>query len=107
MDSTSWRSAGMLVAAAVMLVVLRPVLGVAEVQAAELSGTVTDVTGGRPTGVAVEARPVGAAGPIQTASCAKTRLSGPLADEFSLRGERDRPIRPQDVGNAVRSSPII
>ena len=42
-----------------------------------------------------------------TPSCAKTRLSGPLADEFSLRGERDRPIRPQDVGNAVRSSPII
>ena len=74
MDSTSWRSAGMLVAAAVMLVVLRPVLGVAEVQAAELSGTVTDVTGGRLTGVAVEARPVGAAGPIQTASTDSTGM---------------------------------
>ncbi len=74
MHSTSWRSAGVLLAAAVMLVVLRPVPGIAGVQVAELSGTVTDVTGRGLPGVAVQARPAGSAGPIKTASTDSTGM---------------------------------
>ena len=74
MHSTALRSTDVLVAAAVVLVALAPASSFAGIRAGELSGTVTDVTGRGLPAAAVEARPVGVAGPIQTASTDSTGM---------------------------------
>ena len=74
MYSKARRSADVLVAAAVVLVALAPASGVASIEAAELSGTVTDATGLALTGVVVEARPAGAVAPVQTALTDRTGM---------------------------------
>ena len=74
MYSKARRSADVLVAAAVVLVALAPASGVASIEAAELSGTVTDATGLALTGVVVEALPAGAVAPVQTALTDRTGM---------------------------------
>ena len=93
MYSKARRSADVLVAAAVVLVALAPASGVASIEAAELSGTVTDATGLALTGVVVEARPAGAVAPVQTALTDRTGMftlsalePGPCDVTFTLPG---------------------
>ena len=93
MYSKARRSADVLVAAAVVLVALAPASSVASIEAAELSGTVTDATGLALTGVVVEARPAGAVAPVQTALTDRTGMftlsalePGPCDVTFTLPG---------------------
>ena len=67
MHTKARRSAGVLVAAAAVLISLAPASGASGMQAAELSGTVTDATGLALPGVNVEARPAAAGGQVRTA----------------------------------------